>query len=291
MSEAVMSSLLTDATVADLEAAARLASPRDTRRLTAVPDRLGVERELFGCRFQVLSSVEEAAERIADTVGTDAAGGVFTCNVDHVMLMRKHRAFRAAYRRSAFVTADGSPIVSTAKLAGQPLGVRVTGADLVPALAQTAARRGLRVAFVGGAEGVGAEAARRLQADNPELEVVLTASPAMGFQDGDEADRQLMQQLRFTRPDIVVVCFGAPRQELWIDAHAPALPGTVFLGAGAALDFVAGRQRRAPRIIQRLGIEWMHRLVTNFSRLWRRYLVQDSQFVFVAARELVRQRA
>lgn len=282
MSEAILSDVRPDPVAAPAGAA-------DARAV--VHDRLGVERELFGCRFQVLSSVEEAAERIADTVGTDAAGGVFTCNVDHIMLMRRDTGFRAAYRRSAFVTADGSPIVTTAKLAGQPLGVRVTGADLVPALAATAARRDLRVAFVGGAEGVGDEAARRLQADNPDLDVVLTASPAMGFEDGDEADQQLMQQLRFTRPDIVVVCFGAPRQELWIDTHAPALPGTVFLGAGAALDFVAGRQRRAPRIIQRLGIEWIHRLVTNFSRLWRRYLVQDTQFVFVAARELARQRA
>lgn len=288
MSESVMS----DLSVAELEVAAARPARRESRRpLTVVRERLGVQRELFGCRFQVLSSVEEAAERIADTVGTDAAGGVFTCNVDHVMLMRKHSGFRAAYQRSAFVTADGSPIVSTAKLAGRPLGVRVTGADLVPALAATAARRQLRVAFVGGAEGVGAEAGRRLQAENPDLQIVLTVSPAMGFQDGDEADLQLMQQLRFTRPDIVVVCFGAPRQELWIDAHAPALPGTMFLGAGASLDFVAGRQRRAPQIFQSLGIEWVHRLVTNFGRLWRRYLVQDSQFVFVAARELLRQRA
>lgn len=278
MSEALLPVPAYDTTPAPVEARAR---ERD----------LTVERELFGTTFQVLGSVEEASERIADMVGSSSAASVFTCNVDHVMLMRKHQGFRAAYQRSAFVTADGSPIVTTAKWAGQPLGVRVTGADLVPALAATAARRQLRVAFVGGAEGVGAEAGRRLKATNPDLQIVLTVSPAMGFEDGDEADQQLMHQLRFTRPDIVVVCFGAPRQELWIDNHAPSLPGTVFLGAGAALDFVAGRQRRAPQFIQSIGMEWMHRLATNFGRLWHRYLVQDSQFVFVAARELVRQRA
>lgn len=278
MSEALLPVPAYDTTPAPVEARAR---ERD----------LTVERELFGTTFQVLGSVEEASERIADMVGSSSAASVFTCNVDHVMLMRKHQGFRAAYQRSAFVTADGSPIVTTANWAGQPLGVRVTGADLVPALAATAARRQLRVAFVGGAEGVGAEAGRRLKATNPDLQIVLTVSPAMGFEDGDEADQQLMHQLRFTRPDIVVVCFGAPRQELWIDNHAPSLPGTVFLGAGAALDFVAGRQRRAPQFIQSIGMEWMHRLATNFGRLWHRYLVQDSQFVFVAARELVRQRA
>ncbi len=251
---------------------------------------LSIERELFGTRFQVLGSVDEAAERIADLVGRGSAASVFTCNVDHVMLMRKHAGFRRAYDRSTFVTADGSPIVTTAKLAGQPLGVRVTGADLVPALAKTAAARSLRVALVGGAEGVGVEAAELLRGQNPGLNVVLTASPSMGFQDGDAADDQLMRQLRSTRPDIVIVCFGAPRQELWIDGHAWQLPGTVFMGAGAALDFVVGRQRRAPRMFQRLGIEWMHRLATNFSRLWRRYLIQDSQFAVVAARELVRHR-
>jgi N-acetylglucosaminyldiphosphoundecaprenol N-acetyl-beta-D-mannosaminyltransferase len=252
---------------------------------------ISIERTLFGTRFQVLGSVAEAAERIADLVGRGSAASVFTCNVDHVMLMRKHERFRRAYARSTFVTADGAPIVATAKLAGQPIGVRVTGADLVPALARTAAARSLRVALVGGAEGVGAEAGRRLQADNPGLDIVLTASPAMGFQDGDAADEQLMDQLRAARPDLVIVCFGAPRQELWIDAHAWQLPGAVFLGAGASLDFVAGRQRRAPALVQRLGVEWMHRLFTDFGRLWRRYLVQDSQFAVVAARELVRQRA
>ncbi len=252
---------------------------------------VSVEREMFGATFQVLQSVEEAAERIVDRVGAPHATNVFTCNVDHVMLMRKHEGFRRAYRRSTFVTADGAPIVTVAKLAKQPLGVRITGADLVPALAATVARRSLKIAFVGGAEGVADEAAAKLVDANPGLRVVLTHSPAMGFEDGDDADARLMRELRRVRPDVVVVCFGAPRQELWIDSHSWQLPGTVFLGAGAALDFVAGRQRRAPELVQRLGIEWVHRLATNFGRLWRRYLLQDSQFVAVAAKELVRQRA
>lgn len=246
--------------------------------------------EHFGLGFRVLDTVEEAAAGICDLVGSPDGISVFTCNVDHVVLTRQNAEFRAAYERASFVTADGAPIVAFSRLVKRPVGSRITGADLLPALAAVAAERGLRFAMIGAAPGVAAEAGRRLQKKFPGLDVVLTYSPPMGFQDDDVENAELLDVLAQARPDIVIVAFGAPRQELWIDKHAQSLPGTVFLGAGASIDFVVGRQKRAPRIFMKLGLEWLHRLLTDFRRLWRRYLVQDVSFVFMAARELVRRR-
>lgn len=264
----------------------------DVPRTLAAPDHdasLEITEKHFGVDFRVLHSMEEAVARIGDLVGRSGPLGVFTCNVDHLALMRRRSDFREAYDRAAFVTADGAPIVAFSRLVGRSVGKRITGADLVPALAGLAAARGLRLALVGGAEGVAEEAAQRITAEHPGLSVVLTVSPPMGFQDDDPENAELLDMLSQARPDIVIVAFGAPRQELWIDRHAASLPGVVFLGAGASIDFVAGRQKRAPVIFMKFGLEWAFRLATNFRRLWRRYLVQDTVFVAMALKELFRQ--
>jgi N-acetylglucosaminyldiphosphoundecaprenol N-acetyl-beta-D-mannosaminyltransferase len=266
-----------------------LASESPTGKSSSQDDPLTVM--LCGVELSSANSAADAAARVIDLGKAESpAARVFTCNVDHIMLMRKYEAFRAAYERASMVTVDGAPIVALAKAVGTPLAGRVTGADLVPALAHECARRGLSMALIGGATGVAEEAARRLKVDNPHLRIAATASPAMGFQDGDSEDRALVAQLIRDAPDVLVICFGSPRQEMWIDAHAELLPGTVMVGAGAALDFIACVQRRAPAYFRRSGFEWLYRLVTDFPRLWRRYLVRDSRFVFVAAREIFARR-
>jgi N-acetylglucosaminyldiphosphoundecaprenol N-acetyl-beta-D-mannosaminyltransferase len=248
--------------------------------------RSGGTVRMLGLTFPVLISVEHAAESIADLARGPQAATIFTCNVDHANLIQEHHEFRRAYERASFVTADGTPIVALSKLLRTPVGPRITGADLVPALAKVAARRHLRMALLGGAAGVAEEAARRLRMQNVGLTVIMTDSPPMNFEFGGAYDQGLVRRLRAARADIVIVCLGAPRQELWIDSHAHELPGMVLLGAGASLDFIAGRQRRAPKLAQRCGLEWLHRLVTNYPRLWRRYLLRGPRFLGIAHQQL-----
>jgi N-acetylglucosaminyldiphosphoundecaprenol N-acetyl-beta-D-mannosaminyltransferase len=240
---------------------------------------------LFGlafCKLSLDDMLEELGRRAEQRRGTV----VMTCNVDHVVLRSRDTAFAAAYAEAHLVTADGAPLVAFSRLVRRRLPERVTGADLVARLPEVAARKGLRVALVGGAPGVAADAAARLAAESRGMPEPMACETPMRLVLGSREDEALVARLQEYDPHVVVVCLGSPKQEVWIHHHRDDLPAAVLLGGGAALDFVVGRQRRAPRWVQRGGVEWVWRLSHDFRRLARRYLVQDAAFVPIAAREL-----
>jgi N-acetylglucosaminyldiphosphoundecaprenol N-acetyl-beta-D-mannosaminyltransferase len=242
-------------------------------------------RSLLGIKFAQFASTELAAAKLATLVGLDRSGiTVHTCNVDHVMLMQRDPSFAQAYSTAGVVTADGAPLVALAHLLGRSIGPRITGADLVPALASQAEQRGLRMALVGGTQESVHLAARRLRELHPGLRELLAIAPPMGLEIGSPADQDVVQRIREARSHLIVVGLGAPKQELWMHQHCRELPGTVLIGAGASIDFLSGRQKRAPRLLQVIGLEWLYRLATDFRRLWRRYLVRDLGLALVLLR-------
>ena len=155
----------------------------------------------------------------------------------------------------------------------------------MPAVLAAAEESGLRVFMLGGTREVAADAARAIRARHPRL-VMDHASPPWHFEEDGREDRRTLGAVRAFRPDVVFVCVGAPRSEKWVARHLVQLDHGVVLCVGAAVDFVAGAKRRAPVAVQRLGLEWAFRLAQEPGRLWRRYLVTDSQFVLIAARRL-----
>jgi N-acetylglucosaminyldiphosphoundecaprenol N-acetyl-beta-D-mannosaminyltransferase len=241
---------------------------------------------MFGLAFSVLTlqdTLAELAQRAVARHGTL----VMTCNVDHVVLRRQIPAFAEAYDAAHIVTADGAPLVAFSRLLRPRVPERVTGADLVAALPSIAGPYRLRVALVGGAQGVAAQAAERLAQSAPGMPEPLAITPPMGLEIGSADDADLVSRLQEFDPHIVVVCFGAPRQELWMHHHLGDLPNAILLGGGASLDFVVGLQRRAPRWVQKAGFEWVWRLSHDFPRLARRYLVQDAQIFPMVLGELM----
>lgn len=214
----------------------------------------------------------------------------FTMNVDQLISVRRVAGMRDAYAHASGVFTDGWPVVWLSRKVGTGVPERVTGADLMPQLCAEAAERGLRVAIVGGAPGVPELAASNLRQASPALRIVAAESPPLGFENDAEATQDLLERLRQSRPDIVFLCVGSPKAELWANAHADQLPNAVVLAAGAAVDFAAGRIERAPEVWQRRGMEWAWRLVHDWRRLWRRYLLRDSAFALIAVRELIRSR-
>jgi len=246
--------------------------------------------QMLGMTLGTFSSVRQAAEVTVDLrrPGTPAST-VLTCNTDHVMQQRRNAAFAACYDDATLVTVDGAPLVWLSWLIGRPVGRRVTGADLLPALGAVCADHGFRLAVVGGAPGVSDCAVAELVRQNPQLDALSVDSPLYGFEVGDEQDQEFVSQLRATKPDVVVACFGAPKQEIWMQRHRELLTGCVLVGAGAAVDFMAGT-KRAPIWLQRVGSEWLFRLGSNFPRLWRRYLIYDSPFLGLALGEVWRVR-
>jgi N-acetylglucosaminyldiphosphoundecaprenol N-acetyl-beta-D-mannosaminyltransferase len=226
-----------------------------------------------------------AVEAIAGALGARARGYVVTPNVDHVVRVQRDAAFRAAYADAAFCFADGMPIVWASRLLGRPLRARVTGADLLPALCEMAAARGFSVFVLGGTEGVAQAAAAALTGRFPLLRVAGTHTPPPEFGDDPRAVEAALQAVAGAAPDVLFVGLGAPKQELWVHAYWSRLAATIAVCCGAAVDYAAGTQVRAPRWAQRAGVEWLWRLAHEPGRLWRRYLVDDVAFLGIFLKE------
>jgi N-acetylglucosaminyldiphosphoundecaprenol N-acetyl-beta-D-mannosaminyltransferase len=175
--------------------------------------------------------------------------------------------FRTCINQAAIVAPDGIGIVWAARYLRQPTPERVTGIDTVVALAQRCAAHGYRLYLLGAAPGVAELAATRLQELAPGLQIAGTyaGSPAESEQD------EIIARIGAARADVLCVAYGAPAQDLWIQRNLARLPVAVALGVGGAFDFLSGRQRRAPRIMQRSGLEWLYRLYREPWR-WRRML-------------------
>ncbi len=233
-----------------------------------------------------------ALDAIDALVAAGRGGVVFTPNVDHVVLAERDERFRAAYDTADLSLADGQPLVWSSRLLGAPLPEKVSGSDLLLPLMDLAAARAWRVFLLGAGPGVAEAAAERLRRERG-VDVVGTAAPFVRAGPGEadpEGDAAALAIQR-ARPHLVLVAFGAPKQELWMHRRREALAPAVLLGIGASLDFVAGRARRAPRWVSRAGLEWLWRLVREPRRLWRRYLVDDPRFLAVLWRTFRERRA
>ncbi len=215
-------------------------------------------------------------------------GYVVTPNVDHVCLCRRNAAFKRAYEGAFLVVPDGVPLLWSGRILGTPLAQRLNGTDLVYAISESAAAAGRSVFFLGAAEGVPEQAAEQLKSLYPELRVAGTYSPPMGFETSAEENAGIIGRLHVAAPDICFVAVGSPKQEIWMHQYCEESRVPLMIGVGASLDFIAGRKRRAPRVFQKAGFEWLWRLCTEPRRLWRRYLVDDMLFFVLLARQFMR---
>src|SRR5581483_1475394 len=171
-------------------------------------------------------------------------------------------------------------------LLGDRIPEKVSGSDLLEPLAAMAAERGYKVFLLGGAAGVGEAAAEKLRRKHPGLRIVGIESPTIDLD--QPLPTGLLRRIRQSRAQILLVAFGAPKQELFIHAATPALGSCVAIGVGASLDFVAGRVKRAPGWMSRSGLEWLYRLAREPRRLWRRYLMQDPLFAVIVLAQVLR---
>jgi N-acetylglucosaminyldiphosphoundecaprenol N-acetyl-beta-D-mannosaminyltransferase len=199
---------------------------------------------------------------------------IVTVNLDFLAIARRHSIFRQVLQTADLSLADGQPIVWLSRRGPTPLPERVTGVDLLGSSCQLAAERGYRPFLLGAAPGVAEAAATVLEQRFPGLRVAGVHCPPFGDESAREA-RAAVSAVRRARPDLLFVALGAPRQDLWIREHLNELEVPVCMGVGGAFNFVAGMLPRAPRWMQRAGMEWLFRLGQEPGRLWRRYLLND----------------
>lgn len=240
---------------------------------TAVPSRPEHPRTMARIDSWRINIPTETAliDRILTDVGERRGGTVFTLNLDHLSKLRRDAGFRAAYERATYVTADGVPVVMLARAEGATID-RVTGADLIVPLSRAAAIARVPIYFFGTSESVLETAIERLRQIVPDLVVAGFEAPPMGFDPHGEAAREAARRITASGAGICFVALGAPKQELFADTAAAAADGVVYLGIGAALDFIAGHRTRAPRALQVVGLEWLWRAMQEPRRLIPRYV-------------------
>lgn len=225
--------------------------------------------DISGVRIDPLS-MDGALARIKAAIGSPTPLQVTTINLDFLVRAQTNTELRHAFRRSGLNLPDGAPVVWLARLLGKPVPGRVAGADLVPLLAREAATSGWRLFLLGGEGGAAGAAAARLQDDHPGLRVTGCLEPPRAELNEMDHDA-IIAAITESGADVLLVAFGHPKQDLWIDRNRDRLPVSVAIGVGCVFDLLAGRQVRAPSWMQRLGLEWLHRLREEPRRLAGRY--------------------
>lgn len=224
---------------------------------------------ILGVPFDNVTTAQTLA-RIEAMIASRQPHYAATANVDFVVQALDDVELRRILLDAHLVLADGMPLVWASRWLGNPLPERVTGSDLVPRLLVEAEQKGWRVFFLGGTETSVAAAAANVRAKHPHLQLVGAYSPPFRLL-LEMNHEDILGRIRAARPDILLVAFGCPKQEKWINMHYRAAGVPLSIGVGATIDFLAGTVSRAPRWMQRSGLEWVYRMLQEPRRLFRRY--------------------
>lgn len=225
--------------------------------------------QVWGVPFAPLT-LDRSVEVVDALIARGEPSYFITANLHYVMLTHQNPDLAAINRDAAFILADGAPIVKAARELPTPLPERVAGSDLIFHLCEQAARKGHRIFLLGAPPGVAEEAAAALVAKYPGLTIAGTACPPFRKL-SDQEHEALLDEIRAARPDILFIAFGQPKGERWIAENVARVGVPVAVQVGASLEFAAGRFARAPRWMQKAGVEWLFRMLQEPRRLASRY--------------------
>lgn len=214
---------------------------------------------------------------------------VCLCTVHGVMESQKSQRVRDAFNRAGMVTPDGMPLAWLLRRSGHADSGRVYGPDLMLATIERGIDKGWRHYLYGGREEVVDSLVHNLTTRYPEMKLVGRSSPPIGPVEQLASD-QAAREMNLTQADIVWVGLGSPKQDLWMAAMRRRLNASVLIGVGAAFDIHAGSLRQAPRWMREAGLEWTFRLTQEPRRLWRRYLINNTWFIYEVTRQSLRAR-
>ena len=196
-------------------------------------------------------------------------------NVDVIIKSDKDTFLKEILDKADMVLVDGKPLIWISKWLKRPVKEKISGSDLVPKLCQTAADKGYTIFIIGGKEGVADSAKANLERDFNNIKIVGTYSPPLGFENDKEELSRINQRISNVSPDIVIACFGCPKQEKWVYENYKEYNAIVSVCAGATVDFLAGNVKRAPKWMSDHGLEWFYRFLKEPKRLFKRYFVDD----------------
>lgn len=224
-------------------------------------------------------TMSETVEAIEQMIAADKKSYVVAINVDVVMKIEADPYLKKIVDDADMVLVDGKPLVWISKLHGRPLKEKVSGSDLVPLLCEVAAKNGYKVFIIGGKEGSAERAKQRLEEKLTDIKIVGTYAPPFGFEKDDAELERINRMISQAHPDLLITCFGCPKQEKWIYENIEKYDAKVSICAGATVDFLAGNVTRAPRWMSEHGLEWFYRFLQEPKRMFRRYFVDDIKIV------------
>lgn len=223
--------------------------------------------------------MNEALEKIDILIQARKNSYVVTPNVDHIVQLENDSELQEVYKNADLILTDGKPLIWISNYYKTPIKEKVSGSDLFPLLCQLAANREYKMFFLGAAEGVASTAAVNLKAKYKNLMISGTYSPPFGFEKNESEIDHIINLINKEKPDILIVGVGAPKQEKFIYSNLNKLNVPLSLGLGASLDFEAGNIKRAPKWMQKSGLEWLFRITQDPKRMFKRYIIDDLKII------------
>ncbi len=224
-------------------------------------------------------TMPETIVAIERMIETDKKSYVVAINVDVVMKIEKDAYLKNIVDNASMVLVDGKPLVWISKLYGKPLKAKISGSDLVPLLCEVAAEKGYKIFIIGGKDGIAEQAKEKLESQLPKIKIVGTYAPPFGFEKDESELNKINQMISKAHPDLLITCFGCPKQEKWIYENIEKYDAKVSVCAGATVDFLAGNVKRAPHWMSEHGLEWFYRFLQEPKRMFKRYFVDDVKVI------------
>lgn len=241
---------------------------------------------IFGVRIDVVQIPDVCAIMKTWIINKNYGNYIVISNANDAVISTHNAEVKKAVNSSSLTVADGISLVLTARLYGFALKNRVYGPDLMLRFLEIAQAHGYTNFFYGSTQEVLNTLTKNLRKNFPNLKI--SGSYAPSYRALTEAeDRRIVEDINRISPDVLWIGLGCPKQQLWMYEHKDKLKIPVMVGVGAAFDFLAGTKLQAPAWLRNNGLEWLFRLISEPKRLWRRYLVNGSLFIYYLCRELI----
>ena len=224
-------------------------------------------------------TMPETIAAIEQMIETRKKSYVVAVNVDVVMKIENDSHLKKIVDEAEMVLVDGKPLVWISKIHRKPLKAKISGSDLVPLLCEKAKEKGYSIFIIGGRDGIAEKAKCNLERDLPGIKVVGTYAPPLGFEKDEKELDKINTMISDVHPDILITCFGCPKQEKWIYENYRKYDAKVSICAGATVDFLAGNVKRAPRWMSEHGFEWFYRFLQEPNRMFKRYFIDDMKVI------------
>lgn len=224
-------------------------------------------------------SMEQTISEIEEMIANDKKSYIVAINVDVVMKIENDSYLKKIVDNADMVLVDGKPLIWISKMHKQPVKAKISGSDLVPELCKVAAKKNYTIFILGGKDGIAEKAKKNLERKHPDIRVVGTYAPPFGFEKNQRELKKTNDIITQAKPDILIACFGCPKQEKYIYENIEKYDAKVSICAGATVDFLAGNVKRAPKWMSNNGLEWFYRFLQEPKRMFKRYFIDDLRII------------